>query len=216
MRHICSCISDKCLFTFWGSLRKSPRRRLARLSKNNAPALKCTVSFKQQHPGYLWLDAPRHVSYPTLKHRGQSNLPRWTSSTPLPPLPASGLPCFGPAVSACLRAASPVEDVPGQRTARCNRSRPLDRAERSRELDAVKDVLPNNSTAAMARLVPLLFVQKCHGRAETAHVTVKRGRAKTAQMWAKVLLVWSNHAPYLQTSQTRHHQRFKLCICCVQ
>lgn len=42
-------------------------------------------------------------------------------------------------------------------------------------LDAVKDVLPNNNTAAMARLVPLLFVKKCHGRAETAHVTDKRG-----------------------------------------
>lgn len=44
-----------------------------------------------------------------------------------------------------------------------------------RSLDAVKDVLPNNNTAAMARLVPLLFVQKCHGRAETAHVTAKMG-----------------------------------------
>lgn len=42
-------------------------------------------------------------------------------------------------------------------------------------LDAMKDVLPNNNTAAMARLVPLLFVQKCHGRVGTAHVTDKRG-----------------------------------------
>ncbi|KAA8587073.1 hypothetical protein FQN60_000909 [Etheostoma spectabile] len=49
------------------------------------------------------------------------------------------------------------------------------RTELSRELDAVKDVLPNNNTAAVARLVLLLFVQKCHGRVETAHVIAKRG-----------------------------------------
>ncbi len=63
-------------------------------------------------------------------------------------------------------------------TARCNRCRPVDRTEPSRELDAVKDALPNNNTAAMTRLVPLVFVQKCHGRAETAHVTAERGGQK--------------------------------------
>lgn len=56
-----------------------------------------------------------------------------------------------------------------------------DRTERSRELDAVNDARPNNNTAAMARLVPFLFVQKCHGRAETAHVTVERGGQKYLQ-----------------------------------
>ena len=99
------------------------------------------------------------------------------------PLPASENPLVS-VVSSCLcvslsaRRVSLAEDVPAQtRSGQCG----VAAAGRWTGLSCPESwmlLLPNNNPAAMARLVPLLFVQKCHGRAETNHVTAKRGGRK--------------------------------------
>lgn len=133
------------------------------------------MSFKQRHPGHEGLE-------PVPSPRNTEDSPTYPAEPPRDSFTHFLLlsPSFCPQ-SACLRESQRY--VPGRRcpesdaqwTLRCSRCRPVDRAEMPREFGAGKDVLPNNNTAAMARLVPLLFVQKCHGRADTGHVTEKRG-----------------------------------------
>lgn len=215
LRHVCCCILHECLFTFWGSPSGSDRAGGSpSCHKTTHPGWggSCTVPFKQQHPGHAVLPPRNTEDGPTYPAE-----PRRDTFTHF----LLQSPSFCPE-PACL--CESQRSVPGRRcpesdaqwTPRCSRRRPVDGVEMLREFRAVRDVLPNNNTAAMARLVPLLFVLKCHGRAETGHVTAKRG----GRICPKYEL--NNHAHFPQTSQTsvkintRMKRWFQLFTCCLR
>ena len=144
---------------------------------NTTVKFACTVSFKRARTCRTFRTRTWDTKPPTATGTpsGAVKLTQLrVSSTQLHPLPASE-PLFHRLLPALVQKISRVRCAGRWTVTGAGGGPGLSRAVPRVGCCCEYDVLPNNNTAAMARLVPLLFVQKCHGSAGGGHVTVGGG-----------------------------------------